>query len=90
MRSLVALGGRALGGLLVERVLVSVYPSENQAARECARALAVVALGGAVDMDWGEVLRVAKLPEYGNVNACKTLVKGVADELKIKSPFDSD
>jgi hypothetical protein len=75
--------------LLVERVLVSVYPGENSAARECARELAVVALTGAVNMDWNEVLRIANLPEYRNVNECKTLVNEVAHELKIKSPFDS-
>ena len=76
--------------LLVERVLVSVYPDENSAAHECARELAVVALTGAVSMNWGEVLRIANLPEYRNVNECKTLVREVANELKIKSPFDSD
>jgi hypothetical protein len=76
--------------LLVERVLISVYPGENSTARECARELAVVALAGAVNMNWSEVLRVANLPEYRNVNECKTLVNEVAHELKIKSPFDSD
>jgi hypothetical protein len=76
--------------LLVERVLVSVYPGENPAARKCARELAVVALGGAVNMNWSEVLRVANLPEYRNVKECKALVREVANELKIKSPFDSD
>lgn len=76
--------------LLVERVLVSVYPDENPAARKCARELAVVALGGAVNMNWSEVLRVANLPEYRNVKECKALVHEVANELKIKSPFDSD
>ncbi len=76
--------------LLVERVLVSVYPGETPSARECARELAVVALAGAVNMNWSEVLRIANLPEYRNVNECKTLVREVANELKIKDPFDSD
>ena len=76
--------------LFVERVLVSVYPGENRTAWECARQLAVVALSGAVKMDWSEVLRVANLPEYRNVNMCKALVNEVAHELKIESPFDSD
>lgn len=76
--------------LLVERVLISVYPGENLTARDCARELAVVALAGAVPMNWDEVLRVANLPEYRNVNECKALVNEVADELKIKRPFDSD
>jgi hypothetical protein len=76
--------------LLVERVLISVYPGENSTARKCARELAVVALAGAVNMNWSEVLRVANLPEYRNVNECKALVNEVAHELKIKSPFDTD
>jgi hypothetical protein len=41
-------------------------------------------------MDWSEVLRVANLPEYRNVSECKALVREVANELKIKSPIDSD
>ncbi len=76
--------------LLVERVLVSVYPEKNPAARECARELAVVALAGAVNIDWSEVLRIANLPEYRNLEECKALVCEVANELKIKNPFDSD
>ena len=76
--------------LLVERVLVSVYPEENQTARECARQLVGFALAGAVKMDWNEVLRVANLPEYRNLSQCRSLVNEVANELKIESPFDSD
>jgi hypothetical protein len=76
--------------LLVERVLMSFYLGESQAARECARELAIVALAGAVNLDWNEVLRVANRPEYRNFEQCKALVREVANELKIKSPFDSD
>jgi hypothetical protein len=74
--------------LLVERVLVSVYPEENPTARECARTLAGVALRRQVEMDWQEVQRVAQRPEYRNVEECEALVSEVANELKIKSPFD--
>ena len=42
--------------LLVERVLVSVYPQTDSVARACARSLALVALGGALNMNWKEVL----------------------------------
>ena len=76
--------------LLVERVLVSVYPGPNPTARDCARKLAGVALGGALDMNWNEVRRVAERPEYKNLPDCIALVREVADELKIKSPLDSD
>ena len=76
--------------LLVERVLVSTYPGPNATARACARELAVVALSGAVPMDWEEFLRVANLPEYRNVEECRTLVREVANELKLKNPLDPD
>ncbi|HYV27078.1 MAG TPA: hypothetical protein VFA77_06070, partial [Candidatus Eisenbacteria bacterium] len=76
--------------LLVERVLVSVYPQPNVAARDCARKLAGVALGGALDMNWKEVRRVAERPEYKNYRDCVALVSEVANELKVKSPLDSD
>ena len=66
------------------------YPKRNQAERKCARELVGVALAGAVDMDWDEVLRVANLPEYRNVAECRSLVSEVANELKIESPFHSD
>lgn len=76
--------------LLVERVLVSFYPEPNPAASKCARELAIVMLAGAVKTDWSEVLRIANRPEYRNVEQCKVLVREVANELKIKSPVDSD
>lgn len=76
--------------LLVERVLVSVYPQPHPPARACARELAVVALAGAVKVDWSEVARVANLPEYRNLEECKALVREVADELKVKNPLDPD
>jgi hypothetical protein len=41
-------------------------------------------------MNWGEVRRLANLPEYRNVAECVKLVKEVADELKIESPLHSD
>ena len=76
--------------LFVERVLVSTYPSANSTARACARELAATALRGAVKLDWQEVLRVASLAEYRNLEECKAVVNQVADELKVKSPLDSD
>jgi hypothetical protein len=74
--------------LLVERVLVSVYPQKNSAARDCARTLAGVALRGQIEMNWPEVRRIAQRPEYRNMAECEALVNEVADELKIRSPFD--
>jgi hypothetical protein len=74
--------------LFVERVLGSFYPQDNQVARNCARVLAAVALRGQLGMDWSEVARVAQLPEYRNLEECKTLLREVANELKLKSPLD--
>jgi hypothetical protein len=76
--------------LLVERVLVSFYTGENKTARDCAKILAAVALRKEIEMNWNEVRRLAKLPEYRNLPECAKLVKEVADELKIKSPLHTD
>ena len=76
--------------LLVERVLVSVYPGENQAARDCAKKFIAVILGGVIAVDWNEVRRLANLPEYRNLPECAKLVQAVADELKIKNPLHPD
>jgi len=76
--------------LLVERVLVAVYPGPNVTARDCAKKLIAVALGGALKMDWREVKRLADLPEYRNLPDCVALVREVANELKIENPFDSN
>src|SRR5947209_7945004 len=76
--------------LLVERVLVAFYPEKHPEALKCARELAIVALDGAVPMNWEEVVRIANLPEYRNLKECKALVREVADELKIKSPLHPD
>lgn len=76
--------------LLVERVLVSIYPQPHPPARDCARTLAGVALRGQTGMNWTEVRRVAQLPEYRNLKECETLVNEVANELKLRSPFHPD
>ena len=76
--------------LLVERVLVSVYPQPHPPARECAKKLAAVALGGAMQFDWKEVRRLATLSEYRILPTCKALVREVAHELETKSPLDSN
>ena len=75
--------------LLVERVLVSTYPSPNEEARDCARKLLAVALRGQLEMDWQEVRRLAALPEYDNLAVCEHLVAEVSDEIGIESPLHS-
>jgi len=43
-----------------------------------------------LEIDWSEVERVANLSEYRNFTECTTLVREVADELKIKNPLHSN
>jgi hypothetical protein len=76
--------------LLVERVLVAVYPQPHPPARETARKLAAVALQGRLEMDWGEVKRLADLPAFGVWPECKLVVNEVSDELRIRSPYVAD
>lgn len=76
--------------LLVERVLVSTYPAENQTARDCAKKLIAVILDGDIAVNWDEVRRLANLPEYRNFSECVQLVGEVANELKIKNPLHPD
>jgi len=76
--------------LLVERVLVSVYPGQNLTARDCARKLIAMILDGVIPVDWAEVRRLANLREYRNLPECKALVGEVADELKIKNLLHTD
>jgi len=76
--------------LLVERVLMSFYLGESPTARNCAKILTSVAVRGEIEMNWGEVRRLANLPEYRNLPQCIQLVNEVADELKVKSPLHSD
>ncbi|MCC7375831.1 MAG: hypothetical protein IT581_14330 [Verrucomicrobiales bacterium] len=75
--------------LLVERVLVSVYPQANQEAEQCARKLIAVALAGQVEVDWLEVRRLAEPPEYLILPALTKMVGDVARELGKPCPYDS-
>ena len=74
--------------LLVERVLISVYPQSDEAANQCARKLAAVAIAGQVEMNWPELRRLAERPEYRILDALTKLVGDVAHELGKPSPYD--
>jgi hypothetical protein len=73
--------------LLVERVLVSVYPQRHEPAEFCARKLIAVALSDQVEMDWQEVRRLAECHEYRIFPALGKLVGDVAHELGKPSPY---
>jgi hypothetical protein len=74
--------------LLVERLLVSVYPAPNASARACARELVVVALGGALQLDWREVQRLAESSAYKVFDELQLLVQEISCELKVSSPYN--
>lgn len=73
--------------LLVERVLVSVYPGRNEAATACARKLAAVALAGRIQFDWAEARRLAERPEYDILPQLKSLVQDLSHELGKRNPY---
>ena len=75
--------------LLVERVLISVYPQPYEPAEQCARKLIAVALCGQVEVDWQEVRRLAGGPEYRILPVLEKLVDNVAHELGKSSPYHS-
>jgi hypothetical protein len=75
--------------LLVERVLISVYPQPHEPARLCARKLIAVALAGQVEMDWQDARRLAGRPEYRILPELERLVNELAHELRKPSPYDS-
>jgi hypothetical protein len=74
--------------LIVERVLVSVYPAEYPPARECARKLLAAALQAELEVDWAEVRRLAENPAYKNWDEVKTLIHEEATALQVRSPYD--
>jgi hypothetical protein len=75
--------------LLVERILVSVYPQPNREAANCARKFIASALMGGFEINWREVSRLANSSQYRILKECKALVGKVARELKAKNPFDT-
>lgn len=75
--------------LLVERVLVSVYPQRHEPAELCARKLIAVALSGQVEMDWAEARRLAARPEYDILPVLEKVVAEVAHELGKTGPYHS-
>ncbi len=75
--------------LLVERILVSVYPQPNREALVCAKKFLAVALKGQLELDWQEVKRLSKSPEYRIFSECKALIRRISNEIKTPNPFDS-
>jgi len=75
--------------LLVERVLISVYPQRDDAAEAFARKLIASGLAGQVELDWSELRRLAEQPEYLILPELEKLVGEVANELRKPNPYHS-
>jgi hypothetical protein len=75
--------------LLVERLLISVYPQRDEVADACARKLMAVALAQQVELDWQEARRLAARPEYGVLPVLEAMVREVAHELGTANPYHS-
>ena len=75
--------------LLVERLLISVYPQRHEPAELCARKLIAVALSEQVEVDWPELRRLAERPEYRILPVLEKLVAEVAHELGKPNPYHS-
>jgi hypothetical protein len=73
--------------LLIERVLISVYPQRDETADACARKLIAVALSGQVELDWQETRRLAERPEFRILSTLEAVVGEVANELGQPSPY---
>ena len=76
--------------LIVERVLVSTYPSDYPPARDCAKKILAAALQNEVETDWKEVRRLAESSAYKNWPQVKELIDEQAKALQVRSPGDSD
>lgn len=76
--------------LIVERILISRYPSDYPPALECAKKLIAAVLREEVLADWAEVKRIAQLSAYGVWPETRGTVNEQAKVLQIRSPFDSD
>jgi hypothetical protein len=76
--------------LVVERILVAKYPSEYPPALDCARKLIASALEGEAEIDWKEVLRLARLAAYDNETMVKNIIEREAEALGLRSPYNTD
>jgi hypothetical protein len=66
--------------VVAERVLSAYYPSENNENKAVARTLIALGLSDRLSIDWDEVDRVARLPDFKIAKEIKNLKKEVSDE----------
>jgi len=66
---------------VVERALLAFYPQPSEEARAVAKKLLAVCLSGATPVDWSEVSRLARLPDFNIELNLESLKREVAHEL---------
>jgi hypothetical protein len=76
--------------LVVEKIFVANYPSKYPPALDCARKLVAVGLKKYVEIDWNEVRRIAKLPEYGSEREVEEFIREQAKALDVRLPDHSN
>jgi len=75
--------------LVVEKIFVGLYPPSYPPALDVARKLLTAALKGDAEINWKEVRRIAKLPEYGNEREVQQFIEAEAKALDVRLPDDS-
>jgi hypothetical protein len=70
--------------LIVERVLTSVYPAAYEPDRKCALMLLGSALSGTFPVDWAEIERLARTPEYDVYEELTAMKKEAVRAIKKK------
>ncbi|MBX3745612.1 MAG: hypothetical protein KF833_09915 [Verrucomicrobiae bacterium] len=76
--------------LLVERLLISIYPQPYAPADHCARKLLAVALCGQVEVDWAELRRLAAGPAFDILPLLLQRVGEISNELGTSNPYHSE
>lgn len=71
--------------LLVERLLMAVYPHFDGSAYDCAKTLCASCLTGNIDVHWDIIDKLAANPLYGLKDELEKLKTEVSDELKEKA-----
>lgn len=74
--------------LIVERLLVAVYPQEYRPSLDCAKKLIAAVLRDEVEVNWLEVKRLAKTNAYSNWPDVRKIICEEAKALNVRSPYD--
>ena len=76
--------------LVVEKIFVGLYPPSYPPALDIARKLVAAGLKKDAEINWKEVRRIAKLPEYGNEREVQEFIEAEAKALDVRLPNDSN